>query len=403
MSNNSWKKALGGGLFVTLIIGVEEVIRRNLRKKGQEDLQKIVDESYNPKKEESHDEVIKYEIVTSDDFDISNFTPIDINIEEADEWKSLFSTIVGESTKAGLNVTSINGLLKCDIPINELYRIKDNPNHMRGYVVSDGKFAKQGVFTEVGLEKVAPLMVYQCMAAITSQYYQQIITERLNTIDFKIDQVQSILLSHDSGTLKVAYNWFVEWSKKNKFSSSDMTNATRLQIDVEKVRETYREQLSKIKIAGLKVYAKATDKKEVEAKIAKLEDSKYFEYLEMVMQSEVMVYIASAITTKIAAYLGDTENMELYANKMSLDYWDNYKSQFQEIKHDVLKYIELQKGSSWFNSNEINLLLKKYEAKFNSKEESMLKLQEQFDCHTTQYVVIEEDGSVHKYIEITKK
>ena len=61
---------------------------------------------------------------------------------------------------------------------------------------------------------MAPLMVFQCMAAVTSQYYQQVIFERLNAIDNKLNHIIEFLAADDRAKLIVSYNRFVELSQK---------------------------------------------------------------------------------------------------------------------------------------------------------------------------------------------
>ena len=92
---------------------------------------------------------------------------------------------------------------------------------MRGFVMSEGKISKQASLSETGLGNVAPLLVYQYIAAVTSQYYQHIITEKLISIDNKLDIIISVLSADDRAKLKVAYNRFVELSKKTTYDIAE--------------------------------------------------------------------------------------------------------------------------------------------------------------------------------------
>lgn len=108
---------------------------------------------------------------------------------------------------------------------------------MRGFIMTDGKISKHASFSEIGLSNVAPLLVYQCMAAVTSQYYQQIITERLNAIDIKLDNIIKILTADDRAKLKVAYNRFIELNKKSTYDIADKQIVSEFSGYVEIVRE----------------------------------------------------------------------------------------------------------------------------------------------------------------------
>ena len=319
---------------------------------------------------------------------------------EVNEWKSLISTLGGEIVKTALNTFAFSGLLKCDVPIKDLCRIKDNPEAMRGFIMSDGKISKHASFSEAGLGNVAPLLVYQCMAAVTSQYYQQIITERLNAIDAKLDNIIKIMEAEDHAKLKVSYKRFKELSKKSEYDIADKLIVSEFSGYVDIIREKYKELLSKIN--SLNVNYKWSDKEEAKLKIQALQDSRYFHYLDMVMQSEVLAFIATTISIKVARYLGNDEDIKIYTERINLDYWNNYVDQFNRIRHDVIKYLELEAEASWVQSKSIVAMKNEQLKRFNDIEESMLEIQSQFNYRTVQYIKIHEDGTLKKYICMDK-
>jgi hypothetical protein len=323
-----------------------------------------------------------------------------ITSDEANEWKALISTLGGETAKTAMTATAFNGLLKCDVSLKDLCRIKDNPEAMRGFVMSEGKISKQASLSEAGIGNVAPLLVYQYIAAVTSQYYQHIIIEKLISIDNKLDSIISILSADDRAKLKVAYNRFVELSKKTTYDIADKQIVSEFSGFVEIIREKYRDLLFGIK--NLEVDYKWSDKKEAQQKVQSLRESHYFNYLDMVMQAEVLTFIAAAISIKVAKFLGNDEDAKIFAERMNLDYWDNYIDQFYQIKHDVVKYLELEADSSWLQGRSIIALKKEQEKHFDSVEESMLNLQRQFECKTIQYIRVQKDGTIKKYISLSK-
>lgn len=321
-----------------------------------------------------------------------------MNEKEINEWKSLFSTLGSETMKAQLNISSFNGLLKCDVPLKDLCRVSGNPDAMRGMVISDGTIKQQASFTEVGIENMAPLMAFQCMAAVTSQYYQQVITERLDVIDNKLDRILEFLSAEDKANLKVSYNRIVELSKKNTYDTSDKQMISNCCVCVETTREKYKMLLDGINSEKLKVKYGFTDKKEAENKIQALRDSHYFEYLEMAMEAEILTFIASAISLKIANFLGNEEDAAIYVNRLTLDYWNNYEDKFKMIKHDVIEYLNLEADASIIHKKDINKMKKEQLEQFNAVEASMKQLQKPFNCRVVQYIKRQEDGSLKKYI-----
>lgn len=381
----------------------EEVARNLLRSNGQKKLQKRVNaESPAPIEKDLSvaDDHIQLTILKDNHVDLVHCQELPMDKNEVNEWKSLISTLGGEIVKTALNTFAFSGLLKCDVPIKDLCRIKDNPEAMRGFIMSDGKISKHASFSEAGLGNVAPLLVYQCMAAVTSQYYQQIITERLNAIDAKLDNIIKIMEAEDHAKLKVSYKRFKELSKKSEYDIADKLIVSEFSGYVDIIREKYKELLSKIN--SLNVNYKWSDKEEAKLKIQALQDSRYFHYLDMVMQSEVLAFIATTISIKVARYLGNDEDIKIYTERINLDYWNNYVDQFNRIRHDVIKYLELEAEASWVQSKSIVAIKNEQLKRFNDIEESMLEIQNQFNYRTVQYIKIHEDGMLKKYICMDK-
>ena len=399
--NNIW------GWIVVIGTGTAgEITRKLLRSKHQKDLQKRVDDSQLSPcdfKVSSDDSIIPIYVVGKDEVDLSKFEEVTINGDEAEEWKSFISTLGGETFKTGLTASAFNGLLKCDVPLKDLYRIKDNPDAMRGFVMKDGKFDKQARFSKASISNVAPLMIYQCMAAVTSQYYQHIISERLSEIDYKLDNLIQVLNAEDRAKLKVAYRHFVELSTKESYDIADKIIVSEFSNWVEIIRDKNIELLDRITIQDLHVDYKWTDKLEAEAKIQKLNQTHYFERLEMVMRAEYLAYIASVVSVIIAKKLGNNEDVTIYAKRIKLDYWNNYLNKFQKIRHDIIKYIDLESESSWLQGDEIKKMRDEQEKIFSCWEKRMVDMHNNLDYKVTQYLQVKEDGSVKKYISLKKE
>ena len=403
MDNNKIAKIVGAAA-TAAATAIGEGTRRALRRNGQKKIQERVNASMpaQVKKDLSvEDKNIQLTILDNNSVNLEQCQESPMSENEINEWKSLISTLGGETAKAALTDFSFNGLLKCDVPLNDLCRVKGDPEAIRGLVMNDGRISKQASFKEVGIGRVAPLLVFQCMAAVTSQYYQNIITESLNTIDMKLDNIIKILEADDYGKLKHAYNCIIELKDKSQYNNDHLKRASETSDNVDIILEKYRKLLLGIK--DLNVSYKWSDKEEAEQKLKALKDSQYFYYLEMVMRADALYFIASALSSKIAKCLGNEEDAMIYLKRLNLDYWDNYVNQFNIIKHDVIKYLELEADASWFQGNSISAMKDEQLNKFNAIEEAMLRLKKQFECRAVQYLKVEEDGTMKKYIEIRKE
>lgn len=343
-------------------------------------------------------ENIKFEKIDYENFDLNTCQEILMNKEEIDMWKSFISNCVGGGAQIGMDVSAVKGLLKCDVPLNELFKIKDNPGAMRGFVRENGRFTKQATFTEAGLGSVAPLMIYQCMAFVTSQYYQQIITERLEEINGKLDKIIQHFSADDRAILKIAYKRFVELQKKNTYDIADKVEALKFLYWAQLIGERNRYFLFAIK--DLNIEYAITDKKEAERKIQKLQSSRYFEYLDLTIQAEVMTFIAYAVLIKIAKYLGNDEDVKIYMDNLNVNFWDKYDSQFSKLKHDVIKYLELESESSMISKKSITAMKNAQLKEFNNIKTDMLNRQELLNRTIVQYIEVKEDGTIRKYMPI---
>lgn len=392
---------------ISIVVGLLAIVGKNAmsrhREKRQKELQKRVDETAplaNKDKDLSvADDRVRLTILEDSSVDLTHCQELLMSEDEKNKWKAFFSTLGGETAKTTLATLTSNGLLRCDVPLKDLCRIKDNPNAMRGFVIDDGKILKHASFSEPNLMNLAPLMAFQFMAVVTSQYYQQIITEKLNVIDTKLDNVMKFFLEEDRAKLKRAYNQAIRLNKKNTFDIADKNNALEILGSVEEVREKYKGLLLGIK--PLEVGYKWRNKKEAEKKIRLLQESRYFDNLNMVMQTEVLFFSILAIVVKVVKFLGSEDDVKTYSAAMVLDYWNEYVEQFNKIKHDVIKYLELEAENSWINKEAIKEMKKEQFERFCSVKKSMLKLQKQFEYRTVLYFK-QEKGELKKYISLSK-
>lgn len=138
---------------IAAVVAVEEFFRNIIRSNGQKKLQKQVDLSQLATVSKDltvADQNVQLSVLEGDNVDITKFQISPMSEAEIKEWKSLISTLGGETAKTALTASAFNGLLKCDVPLKDLCRIKDNPDAMRGLIINDGKISRHASFTEAG-------------------------------------------------------------------------------------------------------------------------------------------------------------------------------------------------------------------------------------------------------------
>lgn len=334
--------------------GTEMMVKTKLydsnRRKRQEKIQEFVNKSFN-QDDNAKNEVaecnVQFEVIDRD-IDFHSYQEIPMNEDEINEWMSLLTNIGGESVKSMLNMQSFNGLLKCDIPISKLAKVKGDPNALRGYMFNNnGKIVKQGSFTEIGVNNATPLFAFQLMSAITSQYYQHLIYKQLNDIDDKLKHIYSLnneiyklYTNDDHATLKVSFDFLQGFYRKTQYNINDLQDVRQIVKDAKVIKEKYRDMLPGIN--DLNVTSRRSNLAEVNLKIEKLNNSHFLEYYETVLVAEQLTFVASIVGVKIAMSLNLDEDVTMLCNLIDTFNLDDYEHCFRRIKHDVVKYIEKQ-------------------------------------------------------------
>lgn len=393
------KELIVGGA-VAVGSAVAECLRRYFRAKEQETKQKKVDETAPKpidKSSQNTGEIIQFSIVNND-IDWDSYQRIDMGQDESDQWKSLVSTFGGEAVQCFMATSEVDGLLKCDMPLSALCRVKDNPELMRGFFKDGGKFKRHATFSEVKLGDVAPLIVFRCMAALTSQYYQQINTEKLDSIKGDLENIIKSLNANEQAKIQTLFRRIIELSGKSKYDIADKMQVVDFYNQMEVVRDANYALLPSV--SDLKVEYAWSNKKEADLKIEALEKSGFFHKLDMAMKADTLLLMADILLIKIAVTLGDDEDRNIYLNRMNLNLniWDKYIDRFNLIKHDVLEYLRLQSDDAFFGGS-INEKRGKYKKIFDEIESSMLELQNKFDYKSVHLLKFEKNGTLKEFVK----
>lgn len=396
----SWLIAGGGGIIGSYLFYYEK------RKKRHESIQKRVNDSAPqspkmiPKVNKSIDTppIRLNVVVQKEEVDLTCYEKIDLNPQEANEWKALLSTYGGKIIENQLTTSTFTGLVKCDIPLNELCRVANNSEAKRGYVFQNGKIIQHASFSKPSVSKAMPPLIYQCLAAVTSQYYQQIITERLDRVDEKLEDIIRIMKAEDESKLSTAYQRLIELFQKDCYDTSDKFEASDFSNDIETIRRKYGDELHSALEKIEKVGPKWTNEKESKQKIQLLENMHYFESFEIALYADAIEFISNLVLIKIARYLDNKEDENRYSSRIDFDFWSHYVDGFNKVKHNMLKYLELQLQDAWIGKEDI--LGKKNELmnKFKKAEEKAKHFHELFNCNTTWYMQVPEEGMPKLYV-----
>lgn len=373
---------------------------KKCRVKGQKALQQKVDETQPKPITKYNDEgTINTVVVESiDPLDLEkNFKEVSMDETEINNWKSLICNTSSEFVRTSIINGSFSGLLKCDIPLSELAKSKTDPSLMRGFVTSNGKISQQANFQEVEFSELAPSMIFSCLSILTSQYYLNGIWNELHEINEHNRKMERHTINKDLSTLETKYNRLKEIDSKTKFCDSDFKLVQDAADKIEITLGTYQNDLKNN--IDLNVTSNWNDFEEAKNKVSKLNESSFFTYFDIVMRAELLNYFAKIILLKIAMNLNKTEDVHNSSTKIKLSSWNNYVSIFKMVKHDVLKYLELEAESSFFSKNKINKLKEECETKFQQTETLINNTYLFVSQPMTNYLYIDANGTIKKYVK----
>ena len=379
-------------------LGFGEVERRVLRNGDQKQRQKKVDNSPVIRTPSFVAPKVSADLVSMSQKELLG--KLKLSEPELREFKSFMSTASGQALQAAMAVKGTAQLLKCNIPISELYKINGNPDQLRAFVLKDGKFDQQAILSPAGLKAVAPLLVFQCLAAVTSQYYQQIITERLDEVNNKLDQLMQYLEKKDQAKLKSCYNILTELDKKRSFDVPDKARAYGCYDDLYALVLLYQDLVKAISPTKLNIKYKNTDYDEAQAKFEKLVDSHYFTYLENALFAEILLSKSNSIRWQIAAINNNEEEMNIVAKSSDFNVMEKYMNAFDSIKHDVLGYIDECLNDALIKKEEIQSLKADAEKRFRMAEQQIIQTANVLNPNITTYFRFLPDGESEVYVDL---
>lgn len=386
--------------FLTKVIGegVEEDLEKNRPQKTYPDTTSKCD-GYN----------FQF-IFDSEGVNLSEFETV--NEEEAKEWRNVYESFAGgKALEGGLNAFAYDGLLKSNIPYRDLCKVAGDSDAVRGFV-SNGHISKQAEFTKVGISNIAPLLVFQCLSAITSQYYMNIIFDKLSEIKKGIDSIKEFLEAKDEGIIKGICKRVNELVEKKSYVDTDKKEIASIYQTVDSLKEQYKSLLSKIDLNFKSNFNLFSAKKSANEKVNKLNESKFFKYFEIALQLEVLGILVSLTAMKIDNVLLNkaekeksddscayAEDIRISANRIYKTNWQFYRKKFDETQYNVMEYIKLVNCASFFpNDDDIEKIKKELNDRFKTIEGQLTDSTNILERKVVQYIKLEKDGTVRKCI-----
>lgn len=313
---------------------------------------------------------------------------------------SLASNIINQAIKTGLVVNSYSGLLKCNINISELAKSKDGM--LRGFkIATHGGIEQQAKFIEVGIP--TPIIAFQVASFITGQYYQHIITEQLEIINEKLDDILGYLLNSDKSTIIAMFNTFKSLYALSTYKDSDFnlpkSNLQKLEI----IRQNYMLQLKEI---TCKVeYSKLNNLSEAKSWEKFFYEKKIGSKMNICYWAEILHYMYCVLLVKMEINREDSnpydkkiERANMYYNRMDNTFGIKYSEIYHTIKNTILCNLELLYIGASYGKDDIKKIKNSLESNFKSIE--TLFIEGQKKLNTNFYYKYENGIPTGKLIEI---
>ena len=308
---------------------------------------------------------------TSIVLDDTRFQTIKLDDKEKDNVQNYFSTLL-EGALWTKVVSSYNGLLKCNLPADCLYNAYDKVGNIvgkRGYG-SEG----HGVFNPASSASLTPIVCFQVLSKITGQYYQHIISEKLDSIKKELEYIIEHQKNIEIGQLQQAYSSLVELSKKNVYHTEDFVQINDVKKTIGQLQKTYRREIDTLNLEQYFESPKKariwTDYQYCTQKVEIINESKVFSIFEMALYSEILFRISNMVYFKM--HMSDERRKQnaynIYEELIS-DFGEFYISKFDEIKKTTMNYLNNTKNDAWVFKNKIGRVIDKMDKEFRCVED----------------------------------
>lgn len=166
--------------------------------------------------EESHLDFVRTKVNTLP----SNLIPISMSREQASNLSSTMSSIAGVGIGVGAQALAVKGLYRATASATQLMRYADGT--VSSMIKQGGQFAKHAGFTSAGLSAVAPMAIFQVAAAVTGQYYMNIITKQLKKLDESVQTILQKIESNNRGELRTIQSNIAALAHQNQYTPDDL-------------------------------------------------------------------------------------------------------------------------------------------------------------------------------------
>lgn len=153
--------------------------------------------------------------------------------------KAMMSSLTSSGVALqGAATQSTKGLFQATVSPDKLMTYN---NGTVSSIVKDasGKIQEHSGFTQAGNAAFNPLLVMQFASILTGQYYFKGITNQLNKVLDKLDNLQRMHHIEREAKMKYSFNQLQSYSYKTAFTLEDFVNLKQISYDLQVIRNEY--------------------------------------------------------------------------------------------------------------------------------------------------------------------
>ena len=150
-----------------------------------------------------------------------NLIPIQLNNDQKSQLSSTLSSITGVGIGVGAQALAVKGLYRASVSASQLMKYADGS--VSSMIKEGGRFVQHAGFTSVGFSAVAPMAIFQAAAAITGQYYMNIITKQLNQLNESIQKVIQKIEAKNRAELRAIQATMSNLAHQDNYTPDDIT------------------------------------------------------------------------------------------------------------------------------------------------------------------------------------
>lgn len=293
----------------------------------------------------------------------NNLPKIWLNKESHDIISGTLSNIVGGVANTAIASSATNGLFKATADPNTLMKLASGG--VGSAVTDGGKIVKQAGFIQQGSTMFTPMAVFQIASIVTGQYYMDNIANQLNSVQEKLDELLNLFHIERQAKLIKSFKFLTEYLKKQNFVLEDFVLVKSIISELTNVREEYflmlEESVAEIKKNNQ--YTSVNSLKEAKKKVTDFEKTGFIFKMKTSLIADQLFHLAKLTEFHMNLCYKNPDINRINIIRDQFDIINDFNSEnisfhktqtlFNEIRKDILSWLNTAKNNSWFNESEI--------------------------------------------------